>query len=309
MNSYLGPIRRFSWLFLIAVPISLIAGMLVVYEVEWAGASVPKVSERNKPTYQATVQILVNSSANPYLRALESPGGPDGKALLDAANYLPFIIQSDRVAAIRVKKYGRIPGVVTAQALFARETNRGLNESPIPIIEVTGFAPTPRSAVRLARGTVDALVTWLAAEQNKAKIGRGGRILLQPLRSPTVAVDQKSSAGLAVLVFAVVLLGFAALAWMLDRVLPRTGSTAVGGGSNAVSFGREPMLEPAALLHGSTVASVDGQPVADRAASTLDQALSMHGSTNDSVDGGPAVDHAADTEEPEAQPASRRRWA
>ena len=215
MDSYIHPIRRFPWLVALGVLVAFFAALLVAYDVSW-GSSAPTVSKRHKPTYQSTVQILVTSPANPYLRARESP---QSSALLDTANYLPFLIQSDRVAKIRTRKVGPLPGEVSAQALFARVTNRGLNASPIPIIEVNGFARSPAGATRLAQGTVDAAITWLAAEQTKASVAPGGRVVIQRLRAPEVVeVGQKNTTGLATLVFVVVLLGFVALAWVLDRV-------------------------------------------------------------------------------------------
>jgi len=215
MNSYLGPLRRFWWLVLAAVPVAILAGLLVIYQVQ---LSPPGLTERHKPSYQATVQVLVTTRANPYLKAEDSP---TSQALLDAANYLPFIVQSDRVSAIRTKRFGKINGEVTAEALYARvTTNRGLRPSSIPIMEVHGTAPTPKGASKLATTSVASLITWLAAEQQKAKVGRGVRVKLEALQAPRLTVQQQKSTGLALLVFSVVLLGFLALAWMLDRVFP-----------------------------------------------------------------------------------------
>jgi hypothetical protein len=268
----LEPIRRFWWLLLIAFPVAVIAGVLVLYEVRPL-ASGPLFTSRNEPTYQASVQVLVNSASNPYLQAPTDRESPEGKALIDAANYLPFIIQSDRVAELRRERQGDIPGFVSASALFARETNRGLNESSIPIIEVSAFSPNSASAVRLANGTVSALMVWLTSEQNKSKIVPAGRILLEPLRSPEVVKHQESSYGLAVLVFAVVLVGFTALAWMLDRVFPPAGAARVAD------------ISAAAPLHDSTAVSMNGGAIGDESPE----------STSD--------------EEAEATPASQRRWA
>lgn len=272
MNA-LDPIRRFWWLLLIALPVAVIAGILVLYEVKPLGSG-PMLSSRNEPTYQASVQVLVNSASNPYLQAPTDRESPEGKALIDAANYLPFIIQSDRVAELRRDRYGEIPGFVSASALFARETNRGLNESSIPIIEVSAFSPNSASAVRLANGTVAALMVWLTSEQNKSKILPAGRILLEPLRSPDVVVHQESPYGLAVLVFAVVLIGFTALAWVFDRVFPRAGAAPV-----AVD------ISAAAPLHDSTPVSMNGGAMGDE------------------------TPESTSSEEPEAPPASQRRWA
>jgi hypothetical protein len=270
MNSYLGPIRRYPWLLALALPVAFVAAMLVVYDVN-VDSGGPRITERNQPSYHATVQILVTSNANPYLRAQESP---QSQALIDTANYLPFIIESDRVAEIRARQSGRIPGEVTAQALFARLTNRGLNESAIPIIEVTGTAPTGPSAKRLAQGTVAATLTWLAAEQTKANVAPGGRVVIERLRAPTVEVEQQSSKGLAALVFVVVLLGFVALAWMLDRA---TTPQAAFAGASA------PLLDRTSQ-NGSTAAA---EPAALRATA--------------------APTHPVD--KPESQTASERRWA
>lgn len=302
MNPSFAPLRRFWWLAFLAVPVAIVAGLLVLYQVE-LGSGVPRLNERNKPTYQATVQVLVTSRANPYLRAEDGPTSQAmSQSLLDAANYLPFIVESDRVAAIRTKQVGKLNGAVEARALFAQiTTNRGLRPSSIPIIEVSGFARTERGASRLARGSVDALITWLAAEQNRTKVRRSARVLLEPLRSPTVTVHQQKSTGLAVLVFVVVLVGFLVFAWMLDRVFPRSGFQE---GERSAEASGGPMLEP-----------IHSEPVAHRAPGSRHQPGSAASTAARSVDVGPGFDRApgppfaGTTENPEAPAARTRRHA
>jgi len=307
MNSYLGPLRRFWWLVLAAVPVAILAGLLVIYQVQ---LSPPGLTERHKPSYQATVQVLVTTRANPYLKAEDSP---TSQALLDAANYLPFIVQSDRVSAIRTKRFGKINGEVTAEALYARvTTNRGLRPSSIPIMEVHGTAPTPKGASKLATTSVASLITWLAAEQQKAKVGRGVRVKLEALQAPRLTVQQQKSTGLALLVFSVVLLGFLALAWMLDRVFPADAAAE----TPAAGARTEPVPESARAIRAEQHATQAAAGAARRGATlgaTNEPASPMPAVVIHSVDGGsgqnggptPSIAEAAEASQP--QPAARKR--
>jgi hypothetical protein len=234
MSSYLKPLLRYWWLTLFGLSAAGAAVILVVYRFD---PETQQLIERNQPTYSAAVQLLVTSHSDPYLRTEETrvvPGAeaaernatgsplatsktPDVATLVSASNYLPFFIESDEVALIREQRFGRLPGLVTAQALFARDTPRGLRTSTIPIIQVTAVARRERSAVELANGTVASFKHWLITSQNKAKVPEDQRILVERLKGPVIAVTQESSYGLAGLAGFAVFLGFALLAVVLDR--------------------------------------------------------------------------------------------
>jgi hypothetical protein len=250
VSLYIKPLLRFWPLTVFGIAAAGIVAILVVYRFD---VPTQQFSERNQPTYSAAVQLLVTSHSDPYLRTEETqlvPGGPaadrnasgsplatskspDVATLVAAANYLPFFIESDEVAQVREERFGRLPGTLTAQALFARDTPRGLRTSTIPIIQVMAVARRQRAAVDLANGTVASFKHWLITSQNKAKVPEDQRILVERLRGPMVAMTKESSNGLAVLAGLAVLLGFGGLAVALDRhrpvITPRMDAGSVEG--------------------------------------------------------------------------------
>lgn len=239
MNPHAAPFVRFWWLALIGLVVAGIAGTAVVFHIE--PGIPPKLTERTPPTYTATTTLLLNSKEHPLVRTgvttvtprEPAPSGdarppdvktepPDVDSLIEAANLLPLAIQSDAVADLRRERVGDRPGTVTAQALFAGQTpGGGVKPSDFPAIEVNAESPTPAAALVLARGTISAFGEWLVAEQDEAKVPQGQRIFFVQLNAPTVSENTKNAYGLALLVAAAVLAGFALLVVALDRLFPR----------------------------------------------------------------------------------------
>ena len=174
--------------------------MLVLYEVE-PGPSGPKFGKRNKPTYEAIGADPRQQPREP-LPAGAHERGTRHRARRSSTRPTTCRSSSSRIVSPRFgpRSSARYRPSSPVKHCSRAETNRGLNESPIPIIEVSGFSGRrPANAVRLARGTVDALMTWLAAEQKKARDWSRRSILLQPLALPDRTVDQQKlhRAGLA----------------------------------------------------------------------------------------------------------------
>ena len=228
-NPYIRPLLRFWPVMTIGLAVAPLAAVLVLYRV---GAGMPPTLEsRAVTTFAGSMLLMLNSPSNPYVRTgydtpdssgASSKDGRDVGALLQAANTLPFLIHSDQVTRIRREMYGQLPGSVTATALFARDTPRGLRPSTIPVIQISTVAQRPRQAIRLARATTHAFTKWLVGRQNAARVPRQQRILVQVIQRAQVApVTNAPSKGLAFLVFAAVLAGFAVLTQMLERARPQ----------------------------------------------------------------------------------------
>lgn len=226
--SYSSVLRRFWWVLLIGVVVTAVAGFVVLR------------TSSEDPTYSATSQLLVTSAEGPYFRisverASEVPeagGGdetrelvqtvpPDILTLVRAANLYPLLITSDPVRELREDRFGQLPGELTARAVFAVETPSRFQPSDVPVIELTATSSTPREAIELATATSKSFISWLGQEQDSAGLGKSERINVRELTTPTDAIESGgSNLSLPILVMALVLMGFAALAVLLDRIVP-----------------------------------------------------------------------------------------
>lgn len=249
---------RFWWLVLLGIVAGAVVATGMAYRVElgWP-PEIPKLTERTVRTYQASTELLVDSPTGPYLRAgvrLTEPVGvlpgkapaqegtsqaaasqseptviTDRKALVEAANLFPLLIESDEVSAIRERMLGPVPGQVRAKALYSIQGENRFRPSVLPVIQIAAAAPSPAAAIRLTQGTAKAFTVWLAREQKRAKVPPRQRVVLRQLRVPRGAVVSGGpSYGLPVLAAVAVLFGFAGLALLLDRSFPRGADAALG---------------------------------------------------------------------------------
>ena len=238
---------RFWWLLAIGAGVALIVGVATVASI--SGGVPPTVTYKSQPTYSAKQLELVTARNNPFLRTQQrtvvptpargAAGGSNGNStttpqpvqlqapnvdvLVRAANYYPYLIQSDQVVAIRDKMFGKLPGEVSAQALNSFASANRFRESTFPIIEVTGSAPTAAQAKKVTEATVAAFRDWLTKSQNSARVPENERVLIQDLQRPGDAVATGGPKhGLDIIVGIVIFALFAGAALVLDRLFPRT---------------------------------------------------------------------------------------
>jgi hypothetical protein len=252
-SQHLLALARFWWLLAIGAGVALMVA--VAMEARISVGLPPKVTYRTKPTYSATQLELVTAQNNPFLRTQErtvvqrpaqtqrapsqtSTGAttvpqttvvqaqaPNVDVLVRAANYYPYLIQSDQVVAIRTKRFGPLDGQVSAQALNSFATANRFRESTFPIIQVVGTAATPKKARKVTQATVIAFREWLTKSQNAARVPENERVLIQDLRRPEQAVATGGPKhGLDILVGLVLFAAFAVVALVLDRLFPAPGS-------------------------------------------------------------------------------------
>jgi hypothetical protein len=245
-GSNLRAVLRFWWLMLLGVVAGGAVATVMLYRVDLGLP--PTLTERAARSYVASTELLVDSPTGPYLRAgigvtrpvqipqktprgqsepatteTESTVVTDRKALLEAANLFPLLIESDEVSAIRARMMGAVPpGQVRAKALYSLQGENRFRPSVLPVIQIIAQAPSPAAAIRLTRGTAKAFNVWLAAEQRRADVPPKQRVVVRQLRVPRFAVSMGgTSYGLPLLAAAVVVFGFAGLAVLLDRAFPR----------------------------------------------------------------------------------------
>jgi hypothetical protein len=237
---------RFWWLLVIGAGVALIVAVATVAHIS-AGVP-PKVTYKSKPIYSARQLELVTARNNPFLRTQQrtvvttqrrATGGgssnqattpqatvqlqaPNVDVLVRAANYYPYLIQSDQVVAIRDRRFGQLPGDVSAQALNSFASANRFRESTFPIIEVTGTAPTAAQARKVTTATVAAFREWLTKSQNAARVPGNERVLIQDLQRPEKAFATGGPKhGLDIIVGIVIVGLFAGVALLLNRFFPR----------------------------------------------------------------------------------------
>jgi chemotaxis protein histidine kinase CheA len=270
MNSYLRAAVRMWWLVLIGV---VAAGFVAVH-----------IAKKHKPpTYAASTQLMVDSTALPFLRTgitqtQQASGGrvqvrkvpgtgatvttttpaqpaqstqeqPNTQILVQAANLYPLLVTSDAVTALRTKLYGNIPGTVTAQALYSNNGAVRYTMSQFPIIQINSVSKSSTDATKLANTTALTLRRWVMKDQRGAHVPRSQRIVLRPLVMSKVAVEQKHTRlGFALLVGVGVLALFYALAVVLDWLLPskrRKEQTVQTPDNPETAEGHAPAVPPA----------------------------------------------------------------
>ena len=239
MNDYVRSLLRFWWLIVIGLLVAVAAGILTVYNVDFS-SSPPELTERTQPSYSAQGRLLVTDPDQPHLRisvtteqavAADADGtprllpvtsAPDSATLVQLANLYPSFIESDQVAALREKLYGKSDGAIKAQALYAVSSPSRFVPSRVPVIQVIAVADSPKKAIDLVRNTNTAFTKWLTQSQAQAGIKPRQRVMVVALQTPKSAAEfGGASSTLPVLVFGVVLLAFAALALLFDRMFPR----------------------------------------------------------------------------------------
>jgi hypothetical protein len=248
--SHVGALLRFWWLVLLGIASGILVATVLVYRVEvgWPPKFPPELTERTPTSYQASTELLVDSPTGPYLQAgvgiappaTVVPGRPqqgrtqpavteaessvitNRRALVEAANLFPLLIESDEVSAIRARRMGVVPGQVRARALYSTQGENRFRPSVLPVIQIAAVAPSPAAAIRLTQGTANAFKVWLASQQQQAGVPRLQRVVIRQLRVPRSAfATGGSSYGLPLLAAAAVMFGFAGMAVLLDRSFPR----------------------------------------------------------------------------------------
>lgn len=241
MNAYLRSILRFWWLMVIGLAVAQLAAIVTVYKVDFSSIP-PELSERSQPRYSAEGRLLVGDTELSYLRTtitrtvqpptipgeetprapIEVTQAPDNTTLTYVANLFPFLIESDQVAAVRRELYGVQPGAIKAQGITAVSTPSRFTPSQIPVIQLIGVGDTPKQAINIVKHTSKAFITWLTRNQDEQGLKPRERVVVRPVLTPvTAAAFGGASSTMPVLVFAIVLLSFVALAIFFDRLFPR----------------------------------------------------------------------------------------
>lgn len=234
-------LQRFWWIVALGAVLGVLLAAWMLYEL-------PGFEPRDKLSWTASARLFVTSSEGQYIRvsvprSLETDtsgttprasatgrGGapliatdaPDVQPLLTAANLYPLLIESDDIAQLRTKLFGKLPGTVAANAYTAVSTPTRFLPAQLPIIDIFATSATPSQAVTLADATAKTFRRWIRTEQDRAGISPTERILIKQLRAPgqTMATGGPSY-GIPLLVALAVAAAFCIFAVLLDQLIPR----------------------------------------------------------------------------------------
>jgi hypothetical protein len=230
---------------LAGVAAALLVLLLSTYRVQRTFP--PRFAKKALPYFVASTQLLVDSPTGPYVQtgATRAPVVPSIrgathsspvqtttttatpptqiKPLVDAANLFPIFIESDAVTRLRIKKYGEIPGIVSAKALYASQGQNRYRPSSLPVIQITAVSNGPAKAIRLAEETTHAFDSWLADEQKSKHVPLNQRIIISELHGAAESATKQGGTryGLPAILALGVFGAFVGLAVLIDHLLPR----------------------------------------------------------------------------------------
>jgi len=234
-------IVRFWWV----VTLGAVLGVLLA---AWMLYDLPSLEARDRQVWTANARLFVTSSEGQYIRvsvprsieqgtpASTAEGGaaargggavvttepPNVQPLLTAANLYPLLIESDDVARLRTKLYGKLQGTVIANAFTAVSTPTRFLPAQLPVIDIFATSSTPSQAVTLADATAKTFTRFIRTEQDRAGLSTKERIQIKQLKAPGQTMASGGpSYGLPLLVALAVAAAFCILAVLLDQLLPR----------------------------------------------------------------------------------------
>lgn len=245
MTSYSAPLKRFRLVIAVGLVVAAAVALTSAYKVD-LGKLPPKLTAREQPTYTAGTQLEVSSPVQPYYRsAVDVPvvtpqsddedepttslaeQEPSVVTLVAAANYYPYVIEGDRVQALRERLFGPIDGEVTASAIGATMTPNRQEPGRLPFIQLVASSNSPQNARRLAQTTAEAFIRFVRIQQQRSNIRPSQRLVVQQLRKPARTFEVGgTSMNLPILIFVALAAAAVALAFLLDRIFPRRPAVA-----------------------------------------------------------------------------------
>jgi hypothetical protein len=250
VGSYTEPLKRFKYLVAVGVVVAAALALTSAYRVE--PGFPPELTAREQPTYTAGTQLEVTSPNAPYYRSaidvpivapaednaseeeaapnLAEQEEPGTNTLIQAANYYPYVIEGDEVKELRERLFGPMEGEIQAEAVGVTITPSRYEPGRLPFIQVFATADSAKGAIALAQNTADAFIRYVRVQQQQRQIRPAQRLAVKQLRRP----DEAFSAGgtsmtMPFLVFFAVSLVVVGLAFLLDRLFPRSPQAAVAG--------------------------------------------------------------------------------
>lgn len=159
LHLYLRVLARFKYVVLLGLLLAVGLTFLTLARVNLSGK--PWVAYRQPETFQATSTVLVTQRGFPLGSTSVATGSNNGFSAISVL--YAQLINSDVVRAI-VRQGGPLSGQYLATA--AQDPKLGT----LPVVNVTGLAPTPGEASRMAARVTLAFKSYMKTQQEAAGI-------------------------------------------------------------------------------------------------------------------------------------------
>jgi hypothetical protein len=231
---YARVLWRFRLIVAIGFAFALLLATLSVVRVGTHG-----ISYRNSELWSTTMRMLVTQRGAPEVRLYaQEPTQPGqippsagdqaaklGIPIADPARFNTLAIlyaefaTSDPVRRLMLRG-GPIRGEIAATAL--RDDASGVL---LPLIDLVAISTSRREAVALAQRSASALDMYVARQQKANNVPTSDRVVVRTIDKPRVPqVYQPRSKTMPIVVFLVVMLATAGLAFLLENLRPRVRS-------------------------------------------------------------------------------------
>jgi hypothetical protein len=240
LELYFRVLWRFRVLVLLGLTMALGLTLLSMMRVSFEGGS-PKFVYRDSEQWASDVTLLVTQPGFPLGRSIlddvvpVDPGDdvvPSGEGNEAAPSFVPRYGDPSRFANLAVvyahlatsdevlrlaHPRGRIPGIVTAQAMINEESG-----GVLPIVLIRGTSTTPALAVAVADRVGAALRRFIARQQTANRIEPDRRVELEYInhaQRPLLMVPRSKTRPM--FTFLAVLIATVGLVFVLENLRPR----------------------------------------------------------------------------------------
>ncbi len=210
---YLRVLWRFRFLVAAGVVLACALSLLSIVRVNPTGS--PKLKYRKAPVYVSYSQLFVTQPGFPW-GSLRPPASADAGRFTSLAILYSQLATSDAVRQIMLKD-GPINGTIQVAPVLD-----AVNQEPLPLVSIAGFAKSPALAIQLARRETSALLSYIQTQQSSSKISDRDRVLVTLAKQANEAkVFQARKMTVAIVVFLGVLLATCGLAFLLQNLRPQ----------------------------------------------------------------------------------------
>lgn len=224
---------RVLWRFRVLVVLGFVLACALAFlsyaRVSLAGGS-PKISYRHGETWESTTRLLITQPGFQIGRL--SVGSPYPTTTTATPNSTP--VASLQWLASLGGPYAELGNSDAVRAILARdrtvhgtmtvvpESTGGNNSSPVPVLDVDGFAPTESGALYTAQRGAAVFMAYLTQQQKLNGVAPANRVRLEVLnnaRLPLLVVKRKKT--LPIVIFVAVMTAALGLAFILENLRPR----------------------------------------------------------------------------------------
>lgn len=223
LQLHLRVLWRFRFLILCGLVLGIGLALLSFVRVDFAGAK-PTLSYRQSQLWESSAVALVTEPGFPLGRL--SPTSDESGRLAILATMYSYFAAGDGVQEILLRD-GPLPGAVQTSPVTSADGG------VLPLIRVSGTAPTPRSAAVAARRGTSALRAYLQEKQIEGRVPPAQRVLLSVLRQAepadaVVVVPRKKTR--SIVIFFTIMMAVLGLAFVLENLRPRVRLVPKQGG-------------------------------------------------------------------------------